>query len=166
MAVAMKGLRLKPTYEQLIGVAVSDGLEQIKFPNRNATFLRNGFVSSQLDGEGMRVMEDQQQRHIKAVYMDSALRSLASERSSDSVSNFSFKSAHTQDTATERTNAMITDNVNARKAKYYDLSENGMEPLHELDTSSSSSSDGQDYNRNRILMTILTQLGILNTNQC
>ena len=29
MAVAMKGLRLKPTYEQLINVAVSDGLEHI-----------------------------------------------------------------------------------------------------------------------------------------
>ena len=32
MAVAMKGLRVKPTYGQLIGIAVSDGLEQIKFP--------------------------------------------------------------------------------------------------------------------------------------
>ena len=42
MASAMKGLRLKPTYEQLIGVAVSDGLENIKYPNRDATFLRNG----------------------------------------------------------------------------------------------------------------------------
>ena len=29
MAIAMQGLRLKPTYEQLIGVAASDGLEQI-----------------------------------------------------------------------------------------------------------------------------------------
>ena len=38
MAVAMKGLRIKPTYEQLIGVAVPNGLEHIKFPNRNATF--------------------------------------------------------------------------------------------------------------------------------
>ena len=28
MAFAMKGLRLKPTYEHLIGVAVSDGLRQ------------------------------------------------------------------------------------------------------------------------------------------
>ena len=91
----MQGLRLKPTYEQLIGVAASDGLEQIKFPNRNATFLRNGFVLSQLDGEGMRIMEDQQKRHIKEVYMDSAFRSLASEHGADSVSNFSFKSAHT-----------------------------------------------------------------------
>ena len=40
-------------------------------------------------------MEDQQKRHVKEVHMDSALRPLASDRSSDSVSNFSFKSAHT-----------------------------------------------------------------------
>ena len=33
-------------------------------------FLRNGFILSQLDGEGMRAMEEQQQqRHIKEVYM-------------------------------------------------------------------------------------------------
>ena len=51
-------------------------------------FLRGGFVLSQLDGEGMRVMEDQQQRHIKEIYMDSALRSLSSELGSGSVSNF------------------------------------------------------------------------------
>ena len=38
MSIATQGLRIKPTYEQLIGVAVSDGLEQIKFPNRNAFF--------------------------------------------------------------------------------------------------------------------------------
>ena len=35
MANAMRGLRVKPSYEQLINAAVSDGLEQIKFPNRN-----------------------------------------------------------------------------------------------------------------------------------
>ena len=44
MAIAMKGLRLKPTCEDLISVAVSDGLERVKFPNRNASFLRNHFV--------------------------------------------------------------------------------------------------------------------------
>ena len=151
MAIAMRGLRVKPSYEQLINVAVSDGLEQIKFPNRDATFLRNGFVLSQLDGDGMRVMEDQQKRHIKEVYMDSALRSLASDRSSDSVSNFSFKSAHAQNTATERINAMLTESIDARKAEYYDLSGHDMEPLHGLDASSSSSSSyGQRYNRNHI----------------
>ena len=44
MAQAMKGLRVRPRYEQLINVAVSDGLEHIKFPNRDASFLRKGFV--------------------------------------------------------------------------------------------------------------------------
>ena len=72
MAQAMKGLRLKPTYEQLIGVAASDGLGNIRFPNRDASFLRNGFVLSQLDGEGMRQMENnkkwQVKNHIKNIY--------------------------------------------------------------------------------------------------
>ena len=54
MSVAMAGLRLKPTYEQLIGVAVSDGLGHIRFPNRSASFLRDGFVLSQLDCEGIK----------------------------------------------------------------------------------------------------------------
>ena len=50
-------------------------------------------------------MEDQQKRHIKEVYMDSALRALASDRSSDSsVSNFSFKSAHTHTKYSNREN--------------------------------------------------------------
>ena len=73
---------------------------------------------SQLHGEGARVMEDQQRRHIKEVYMDSALRSLSSERGSDSVSNFSFKSAHTQNTQTERINAMTTEHVTAKQKKF------------------------------------------------
>ena len=61
----MKGLKLKPKYEELIGVAVSDKLYNIKFPNRDATFLRNGFVLSQLDGEGMRQMQIQQEQASK-----------------------------------------------------------------------------------------------------
>ena len=40
MAKSMQGLRVKPSYGQLIGVAVSDGLENIQFPNRDAKFLR------------------------------------------------------------------------------------------------------------------------------
>ena len=64
MAIAMRGLKVKPTYEQLVGVASSDGLEQTKFPNRDAPSLRSGFILSQFDGEGMRAMEEQQQRHI------------------------------------------------------------------------------------------------------
>ena len=115
MAQAMKGLRVRPRYEQLINVAVSDGLEHIEFPNRDAPFLGNGFVLSQLDGEGMRAVELQQQRHINEVYMDSALKSLASDPGNDSISNCSFKSAHTQTTQTERINKMMTENVKTKK---------------------------------------------------
>ena len=101
MAQAMKGSRIKPSNEQLINVAVSDGLEHITIPNRNAQFLRNGFILSQLDGEGARIMEEQQKRHINEVYMDSALKSLASDPGNGSISNFSFKSAHTKYTNQE-----------------------------------------------------------------
>ena len=64
MSKAMQGLRVKPSYEQLIDVALSDGLENTKFPNRDATFLRNGFILSQLDGDGMRVMENNKKWHL------------------------------------------------------------------------------------------------------
>ena len=40
MSIAIRGLRVKPSYEQLINVAVGDGLEQIKFPNRDSTFFK------------------------------------------------------------------------------------------------------------------------------
>ena len=40
MAIAMKGLRVRPQYEDSIEVAVSDGLENIKLPKRDAKFLR------------------------------------------------------------------------------------------------------------------------------
>ena len=64
----MKGLRLKPTYKDLIGVAVSDKLYNIKFPNRDATCLRNGFVLSHLDGEGLRQMQIQQEQASKDAF--------------------------------------------------------------------------------------------------
>ena len=44
MAKSMKGLKVKPTYGDLIGVAFSDGLEHIEFLNRDASFSRDGFI--------------------------------------------------------------------------------------------------------------------------
>ena len=114
MSVAMKGLRVRPRYEQLINVAVADGLEHINFQIEMHHFW-DGFVLSQSDGEGMRAMELQQQKHIKEVYMDSALKSLASDPGSASISNCSFKRAHTQDTQTERTNEMVTESANDKE---------------------------------------------------
>ena len=72
--MSMKGLRTKPSYEQLIGVAVSGGLEHIIPPNQNAAFLRNGFVLSQLDGEGARIMERQQEMTSKESYKEHLLK--------------------------------------------------------------------------------------------
>ena len=66
----MRGLKLKPNYEGLINVAVSDTLYNIKFLNRDASFLRNGYVMSQLDGEGMRTMERQQEMASKEAYKE------------------------------------------------------------------------------------------------
>ena len=143
MAIAMKGLRLKPTYEDLISVAASDGLEQINFPNRDASFLKICFILSQLDGEGMRAMEEQQQRHMNEVYMESALKPLASNLDNESVSNLSFNSAYTQDTQTQRAKEMLARANGLRKAnakngntEYYDLE---MEPQLALESVPSSS---------------------------
>ena len=77
MAIAMQGLKARRQYEDLIGVAVLDGFENIRFPNRNASFLRNGFVISQLDGEGMRTVERQQAKnHIKNTFQNRLLQTL------------------------------------------------------------------------------------------
>ena len=47
------------------------------FPNRDATFLRNSFVPSQSDGEGMRTMERQQQMASKEPYKEHLLKQIA-----------------------------------------------------------------------------------------
>ena len=43
MAISMKGLKLKPNYEELIVVAVSDKLYNIKFPNRDDIYFTTRF---------------------------------------------------------------------------------------------------------------------------
>ena len=83
MSIAIKGLRVKPNYESLINVAVSDKLYNIKFPNRDSTFLRNGFVLSQLDGEGMRQMEKQQEMASKESYKEHLLKEIAKNTGSN-----------------------------------------------------------------------------------
>ena len=77
MAIAMKGLRVRPQYEQLIGVANSDGSEQIKSPNRDAKVLREGFILSQLDGEGTRQMQLQQEEASRHAFKEVLLKHIA-----------------------------------------------------------------------------------------
>ena len=107
MSQAIKGLRVKPTYEQLIGVAVSDDLQHIKFPNRDASFLRNGFVLSQLDGEGMRQMEKQQEMASKEAYKEHLLKEIAKHTGANI---HDLRNASYQEMRTERTtNAVYFD---------------------------------------------------------
>ena len=70
MAEAMRGLKVQPIYESLLGVAFSDGSGNIKFPNRDAKPLRGGFILSQLDGEDMRQMQLQQEQTIKYTFKE------------------------------------------------------------------------------------------------
>ena len=77
MTIAMRGLKLKPGYEGLITVAVSDKISNAKFPNRDSSFLRNGYVMSQLDGEGARTMERQQEIASKEPHKEHLLKEIA-----------------------------------------------------------------------------------------
>jgi hypothetical protein len=78
MAIDTKsGLRIRPLYEQLIKESLSDDNRHIKFPNRNATFLENGFLLSQLHGEGMRAMERQQQQMASEQFKQSLIKQIA-----------------------------------------------------------------------------------------
>ena len=58
-------------------MTVSDKLYNVKFPNRDASLVRNGFVLSQLDGEGMRTMERQQEMASKESYKEHLLKQIA-----------------------------------------------------------------------------------------
>ena len=93
----------------------------------------------------MRVMEQQQQRHMKEIYVDPALKSLASNLANESISIFPFQSAYTQDLQTQRIKEMLTRASKANaNTELFDLSSrNNMEPRTELDTASSS--HGQVY---------------------
>jgi len=108
----MKGLRLKPKYEDLIGVAVSDKLYNIKFPNRDATFLRNGFVLSQLDGEGMRQMHIQQENASKELFKESLLKQIAVNAG---VNLSDLMTDSKADTQTERVAQMLHTGVNTEE---------------------------------------------------
>ena len=107
MAEAIKGLIFKPTYEDVIPVATSDGLQNVKFPNRDASFSRNGFLLSQLDGEGQRIMDQQQQTHIK----ESVKHNLLKQTAATKRVNVSLRNASNAETQTDRINNMLTPTV-------------------------------------------------------
>ena len=57
--VDFAGLRKRQTYEEIINY-LEHGQELIKYPDRTAKFLKDSPYLTQLDGEGMRTLEEQQ----------------------------------------------------------------------------------------------------------
>ena len=58
------GLKRRQTYEEVIDY-IENNNDKIKYPDRTAQKLRNTFELSQLDGVGMRIMEQQQFKEAK-----------------------------------------------------------------------------------------------------
>ena len=108
MAEAMRGLKVKPTYESMIGVAFSYGLEIIRFPNRDAKSLRDGFILSQLDGECMRQMQLQQEQASKQAFKESLLKQIVINTGSNLSGVRNQKEA---DLRTERVNQALNPNT-------------------------------------------------------
>ena len=61
----MVGLRKRPTFEGIVDY-IANGQETIKYPDRLAKFMRNHPYLTQLDGEGIMEMQDQQEEAWKA----------------------------------------------------------------------------------------------------
>ena len=124
MAIALQGLKVRRQFEDLIGVAFSNGLDNIKFPNRNASCLKNGFVMSQLDGEGMRTMERQQEMASKGSYKEHLLKQIATNTG-----------ANIHDLGNDSHQELRTDRINqALNPQFYNRSQSDheMEPMHSL----------------------------------
>ena len=118
---------MKPTYEDLINVAVSNELQIGKFPNRDAKFLREGSVLSQLDGEGMRQMEKQQGQASKEAYNKKHLLKEIAKNTGANIHDL-INDSH-QELRTDRTNQALNPN-----AQFYNLarSDQDMKPLRSL----------------------------------
>jgi len=129
MANSIPGLKVHRRYEDLIGVAVSDELRNIKFPNRDASFLRNGFILSQLDGEGMRVMEHQQEMASKQAYKEHLLKEIAVNTGSNL---HELRSESHQELRAERVNQALNPNP-----QFFNISQRDheMETMHSLASS-------------------------------
>ena len=108
MANAMHGLRVRRQYEALINVAVPYGLGIINFPNRNASFLRNGFIMSQLDGEGMGTIERQQEMASKGAYKEHLLKQIATNTGANI---HDLRNESHQELRTDRINQALNPNA-------------------------------------------------------
>ena len=80
----------------------------IKSPNRDSKFLREGFVLSQLDGEGMRQMERQQEMASKEPHKEHILKEIAKNTGANI---HDLRNDSHQEMRTERTNNAVYFNM-------------------------------------------------------
>ena len=74
----MQNLRRKPTYNELINYLEFEQ-PKIKYPNRNATFLRNSPYLSQFDGDSWIDLEEQENNINKEKLKEMEVRRVASD---------------------------------------------------------------------------------------
>ena len=86
----------------------------VKFPNRDASFLRNGYVVSQLNGEGVRTMERQQEMASKEAYKEHLSKEIAQ---STGANIHDLKNGSHQELRTDRVNQALNPN-----AQFYNIS--------------------------------------------
>ena len=158
MAIARQGLKVRRQHEDLIGVAVSDGLENVNFPDRNASFLRNGFVMSQLDGEGMRTMERQQEMASKESYKEHILKQIATNTGANI---HDLRNNSHQELRIDRANQALSLNP-----QFYQISrrDHDMESLHSLPLSGDAEI-GDDMSDRSIARSETTYLPSLDRSQ-
>ena len=72
------GLRRKQTYEEIIDYIENDP-DKTQYPNRTATYLRNTFQLSQLDGMGQALLEQQEMNEMAERVKDYQLKELADQ---------------------------------------------------------------------------------------
>ena len=69
--VNYKGLRARPTFDTIVNY-LQTKQEKIKYPDRTAKRLRESPYLTQLDGEGMGEMDEQQEKAMLLKQLDDA----------------------------------------------------------------------------------------------
>ena len=72
------GLKKQPTYNELINY-IGEKQEKIKYPNRDATFIRNSPYLSQFDGDSVLDLQEQENKINKKKLMEIEIKKLASD---------------------------------------------------------------------------------------
>jgi len=115
----MKGLRKRPTYNELIEQAENSDDIIKKYPDRRATFMRNHPYLTTLDGENfMEALNMQQNNMIRSQQKDLLIRQYASQN--DNMSHL--------ETRATMTNSDLHKATQIPETQYYSISDPDSSP--------------------------------------